>query len=795
MQMLNGQSCAARVNDKPELVAQLQATPTPFPTPTPFSTPTPFGATPTPIPTTPIAPAQQGPGTIYATPFPVGSAVTPPPVPTPTPPSNATPGPVFLTRASAPPSIAPAQPYAAPPSPSPAPSAVPTLRPGYIAVLADKITGSTKPGIPGDATGNVHIFYQDEVLIGDRAHYDGFKTITVEGDPYIVNSTKNSVLYADKIVFDTLNQKADLYKGRGESSQGVEKGLVYYSSVDMHSDNHGVAHGDYASLTTCENARGGYHITGRTIDVVPSDRIVITKAVLWLGAAAVFFLPRVVIPLRTVTDQRQKPQFFPDIGYNSYQGYYVRTKIGFGKDQYYYGTYDIEFYTKQGTTLGYDGYLAKKNGKRVSQIAIQRVENRVQGNTTYNAQAQDTENFSQNLRAQLGFSYQGAYGPYTNFPPQEQYQGTVTHTKPQDSQSYSFTRSTTGSQGSNESYGFTDTRTFSALLQNQLSANLSHSDSNYGGFTSSNATGTVNDLLHWQGHGADYQLNYSKTFARQPYGINKEPELEIRPLEFAPHFIFPIEPDLTVGEYNEPATPETTQRADLALNMGPALYKVFGSDLSATLNVNQFYYGTGDEKANIQQNITLTTPVGNHFVNDINYNEQNFNGPGAVPFSTLDVQSNQNIHNATDIVRFFNSDIYNLTLSFADQFNAMAQPVTYQLTTKPSPRSYATFSGTWVPGPGNGFQTTNFEITTPFGRGSWLQFLGDVNYKEKSKIENKSIYYSHIVGDCYEIQLSYNENARSLNMTISLLAFPSHAATFGFSQQGSIVPSSFNGGF
>jgi hypothetical protein len=296
MEMLDGQSCSSRFNaGLSQEVAQVQFSPTPSASPS-------------------IAPYQPGPGSIYATPFPVNGAITPPPVPTPIPSAIPTQGPVFLTRSSAPPSIAPARPYATPPgSPSPAPSAVPTLRPGYIAVLADKVTGSTKPGLPGDATGNVHIFYQDEVLVGDRAHYDGFKTITITGHPYIVNNTQNTVLYADQIVFDTVAEKAYLYKGRGQSSQGVEKGLVYYSAVDMRSDQHGVAHGNYASLTTCQNARGGYHVTGRTIDVIPSDKIVITKAVLWLGAAAVFFLPRLVIPLRTVSDERQKPQFFPDV--------------------------------------------------------------------------------------------------------------------------------------------------------------------------------------------------------------------------------------------------------------------------------------------------------------------------------------------------------------------------------------------------------------------------------------------------------------------------------------------------
>ncbi len=378
--LLNGQRCGA---PERELIAQV--------------TPTPVGS-PSPLPSL-LPGSQGGSGSLYATPFPTASApVTPPPVPTPTPAVTSSAGPVYLVRPSGAPSIVP-KPQETPQA-SPTPADVPTLRPGYIAVLADHLTGSTKPGVPGDATGNVHIFYQDEILVGDRAHYDGLRTITVTGNPYIIDRTKDSVLYGDKITFDTVAQKAELYRGRGQSSQGVEQGLVYFGAQDLRTDQHGIAHGNDATVSTCARPRAGYHVTGRTIEVIPGDKIVISKAVLWLGAAAIFFLPRVVIPLRTVSDERQRPQFFPDVGYNSYQGYYVRSRLTFGTDQYYFGYYTIEFYSKQGITLGYNGTFNKKNGRRSTNIAIQRVQDRIAQSTNYNVGLLDTENFSQTLHGQ-----------------------------------------------------------------------------------------------------------------------------------------------------------------------------------------------------------------------------------------------------------------------------------------------------------------------------------------------------------------------------------------------------------
>ncbi len=63
------------------------------------------------------------------------------------------------------------------------PSGAPTLGPNYIAVLADKVAGNTNPGQPGDASGNVHILYGAEEIVGDNAHYDGLRTITITGPP------------------------------------------------------------------------------------------------------------------------------------------------------------------------------------------------------------------------------------------------------------------------------------------------------------------------------------------------------------------------------------------------------------------------------------------------------------------------------------------------------------------------------------------------------------------------------------------------------------------------------------
>jgi hypothetical protein len=770
--LLNAQTCAARAT---EMVAVVTPAPTASPSPGPA-----------------VAPAPLTPGQLYATPFPRSSPVTPPPIPTPTPAPKVSAGPVYIVHPSGTPSVVPAG--SPTPASSPRPIAAPTLRPGYSAIIADKFVGNMlKPNAPGDAIGHVNIFYQDEILVGDRAHWDGIRTVTISGNPYIINNTNTSTYHAEVIKFDALTQQAELVNGHGESSQGVERGLIYFSAKDLKSDEHGVAHGDYANVTTCERPRAGYHLTGRTMDVFPGDRLVISKAVLWLGAAAVFYLPKVIIPLRRIDDERQRPSFFPEVGYNSYQGLYLKAKPAFGRDQYYYGYYRVEYYTRTGWALGYTGFLTPKSGKRQSSLDFYLVRDRRLQKPNYNINALDTENFSRNLRGRFGFTYNSNFGPLINLPPNQSVNAQINRTGATSSQGYSFARSAIQGQSNTDNFGFTDTRVYGAAVTNSFNMNLTRSHTSYGTDNISNSSAaTVNDLFHWSNRVADYTLTFDKEFTKTPSRLNREPELQIRPRAFLPRFIFPVTSSLTIGNYNEPQTPLSTSRADLNVSVGPALYRFLGSDFSATLNVHQFAYGTGDMKASVSQNMTLSTPIGNHVVNSITYTENNYNGPPTLPFSQLDLQSSLNYKNAADVLRFFNGEYYNFALNFGTSFNRQAQPVQYQLTLRPSRRSYVALGGAFTPGSGQGFYQTNVQFSTPFGRGSTLQFIGDIDWKNKARIINKSIWYSHIIGDCYVIQVQYNQAARQVNVTLNLLAFPSHGATFGLNTSGSIIPTSLN---
>jgi hypothetical protein len=701
---------------------------------------------------------------------------------TPVPASTATSGPFGVASPS--------------PSPSVEPSPAETLGPNDYAILGDKLTGRNVSGAPEDLSGHVNIIYQDGVLVGDHAHYDGVRYIDVTGNTYLRNRNGDTIFYADAVRFDTQTQRATLINGRGESTQGVEQGALYFRAQNMVTQRTGVTHGERAFLTTCLNPRGGYHLESKTLDVYPGDKAVAKSATLFLGALAIFYLPVVVISLRqNEPDRRRNPGFVPLIGYSAAEGFWVKARVGFSPSDYYYGYYRVEEYTKIGLGLGYVGTIRRKDGKRQTDINYFRQQNRTTNTSNQNFQVNDQENFSRTTRGQFAFTYTGNYGPLVTLPAQYNLSAAVDHGTPRgDREDYSFRRDATGGQAQTDNYGFTDHRAFSSRFTNDLTASYTTNTTNTG-YVINSQTLHVQTLTHLSSNALDYDLTYDKYDSTTPTNVQMVPQLQIRPHNtlFPGLKALPITGLFTLGDYQDPVANLQAGRGEAKLTMGPGLLHVLGSDFSGTLTVQQDAYSTGDLKAQIGQQASLTTPLFGHIINTISYTESNVNGPLAEPFKSLDILGTGS-KQANDVLRIFNGDVYTLSLTASTFFNRHAQAVGYQLTSRPSPRSTLLIGGAFTPGPGFGFDRTNVQIATPFGYKSDLQISTFIDWKNKGRLESKNIYYRHIVGDCYEVRISYNQDLKQVNLTVDLLAFPSRAANFGIGQAtslNSIIPQNF----
>ena len=668
---------------------------------------------------------------------------------------------------------------------------IPTLGPNEVITQADRFSGSTDERQPSDLSGNVHIFYVDGQIVGDRAHYDGAHTLLVSGHTYLINRNSDSILYADSISFDIDSRKATLLNGAGESVEGVEQGKLHYSAQQLTTTTAGVSHGERASFTTCERPHAGYHVEARSIDVTPGDKLIARKAVVFLGPLAIFYIPLLVVPLRGVDDPRRATStFVPVFGYSQIEGAFVKARLGFAPADTYFGYYTIEYYTKRGLKLGYTAVASAKDGRRSASIDANTIGDHIQNTRETNVNIQETENFSRRLRGQFGINYQGDYGAAISLPASLNITGSVVRQGTASVENFTFQRQRQGDLSNNLNLGFVDAITLSQALQQQI--NLSYSSFS-SLFTSAN-TVHINTITHLASRIADYNLTYDKTnYSINPNGYDRVPELQILPRLDYHGFKYGPQLQFAIGDYTEPQNHFNTGRFQGVLN--EAVYaKILGnSDFQANYNLTQDYYATGDAKAFDQQNASLTTPISTHFVNSLTYNESHPIGPPDVPFQLFDRLS-PGSHSAQDVLRIFNRDIYSLSLATGTNFNRQAQPVNYQFTVKPSQRSYLTLGGYFSPGPGNGFYQTNIQAITPFGLDTTLELTTNVDWKNKGRLTSKNVYLTRTIDQCYNLQFVYNEDLKQFNFNVTILAFPGQSAGFGFgaNQPSGIIPQNFS---
>ena len=775
---------AAPVRESSADTASFVALDTDQANPEPSGSPT---ATPTFIPIPPVG--NGGPQQIVPpAPRPLNPTPTPYPLPTPSPTANPS-APIFLVRPSGTPGPIVPRGQGENPTPVPYASPAPTLGPFQVVTIADSIVGSSDTTKPSDLAGNVHVFYTEGQIVGDRAHYDGDHTIVLRGHTYLVNRAQDSILYADQITFDLATRHATLMNGSGESIEGVQQGKLHYYASELTARSDGVTHGDHASFTTCENPHAGYHVEARSLDVTPGDKLVARKAVVFLGPTAILYLPLLVIPLvQSAVGSRRVASFIPVVGYDSVEGAYIKARIGFGATETYYGYYRVEYFTKRGLGLGYVAYIGAKDAHRYTTIDSYTISDRIQNARETNINIQDTENLSKRLRAQLGASYQGDFGPTLALPASLNLTASIVHQGNLSTENLTFSRYLQGSLSDNLNLGFIDTLSLGPELQEEI--NLAYAKFNSP--TSTNDTFQIDSETHLFSRFADYTLTYDKTnYSSGDFGYDKIPELDIMPhvAQGGDHFLPQLE--FAIGDYSERENNFNTTRAQAQIN--EQLYlKIFGnSDLSADYNLTQDYYGTGDEKAFDQQNVSLQTPIGSHIINSLTYNEEHPIGPIDVPFQLFD-RLTPAAHSAQEVIRFYNKDVYSFSLAGGTNFDEMAQPVNYQLNVRPSGRSYVVFGGYFTPGGGLGFNTTNVQAITPFGRDTTLEFSTNVDWKNHNRLEDKNVYLTRTIDGCYNLQLTYNQDLKAFSFNVVILAFPGQPNSFGFTgtQNSTVVPGS-----
>ncbi len=108
---------------------------------------------------------------------------------------------------------------------------------------------------------------------------------------------------------------------------------------------------DQGRITTCELDRPHYHVAARSIEVYPEDRLIIRGVVYYEGRIPLFYWPYVAIPLRS--DIQQNQLALPRVGYSTEEGWFLKNTYGYYFGPGAFGTLFLDFFTRQGTGIGF----------------------------------------------------------------------------------------------------------------------------------------------------------------------------------------------------------------------------------------------------------------------------------------------------------------------------------------------------------------------------------------------------------------------------------------------------------
>ena len=663
-----------------------------------------------------------------------------------------------------------------------------------------------------EADGHVLIVVGDSTITADSAHYDAAtRLVHAIGDVHYVAANGDTAT-AKALEYDVARDRVIMDDVEGQTSSityAAERihGYLFYKGQRITIDHNGHAVLEKGWVTTCDLRHVAYHVTGKEIEIRPNDRLIAHGPALYLGKLLVAGLGILSIPLTQETTRRPST-VAPRIGYNSLYGFFLKNYINYYSSAYFYGTVHVDFYQKAGIGLGADIYFARRDGAGSGEFTFYNLHS----NSYQQAITGQKNSFQSTLTYQRLFSHHVTLSANANFttqtlvtaiPPTLSANVSVVHNGARSTTSYGGTATTTGPSSSfggviNHTIAFSPVFSQNVSLQLQIAQSVS--DPGFPDQINTNSRSVLfmsdtrfsarsfdTDLNISTNHGQTSSSQFGMTTTNPVVGLQRVPELTLRshPVSVS-NLRLPLQFTFVDGIYDDGYDNITTARYELAGQLGSAIYRIGDNNsVSALVGVRQDLYGTGDERGAISESFSLQDFFGRHADNTLAYQEQSVRG--FTPMRSFDFLTGFDQINET--FNFYNGSAYRFTATTNYDFrNKFIGSINYQLAISPSSYSSLLLGDSYDPH-GTGYGPLNITLATPIGRNDYLQFLGDFDFKTHT-MEGQNYFLTHNVNDCYQVRLAYREPLHELDLSVSLLAFPSQAVNFGLTGS-SILPQSF----
>lgn len=192
--------------------------------------------------------------------------------------------------------------------------------------------------------GGVTVRLRDWVVTGDEAVLDfASRSFRVTGNVQI--ETPDGVFTGDEAAFAESDETFTLDRGGFQAAVGGSDSPVYFVA-DKVTFVQSSAELEGAIVTTCDSPDPHWYIKAKSIEWLPSDRVVLHSATMWEFGFPLFYWPRLTLPIKD-----GKLPKLPDIGYTNSTGYYVRLSREYG-DESSGGKLSLDIYQKTGLGAG-----------------------------------------------------------------------------------------------------------------------------------------------------------------------------------------------------------------------------------------------------------------------------------------------------------------------------------------------------------------------------------------------------------------------------------------------------------
>jgi len=222
-------------------------------------------------------------------------------------------------------------------------------------------------------------------IVADEIHYDdNINQYIAKGNVTITKQDKN--LSADYVRFDQKNMKAfanghvimiagqDILTGsRMEMDLNAETGTVYNGTIFLQENNFYIKGdtikkvgkdsytADKASITTCDDDRPAWKITGRNLNVTVEGYAFMKHAALWAKKIPVLYTPFLVFPVKL---KRQTGLLAPQFGYSDRKGTEYIQPFYWAINRSSDATFYVDYMAYRGEKLGLEYRYVLNEGSK-----------------------------------------------------------------------------------------------------------------------------------------------------------------------------------------------------------------------------------------------------------------------------------------------------------------------------------------------------------------------------------------------------------------------------------------------